>query len=188
MTINPADTTATFDATAAHIFVGSGPYECGMVTSSGSGTCTSSGIQNAPFGGFYSLTRFSNGLAPASSVSGFYVRAASTAALWIWSRQNDVNPSTIFGVVAACYLKPVDLIGPGAHFQQGIGGFNGLGGAPGPVNAAQIAIENRFYGLNWVRPFDWIRNPPTGIIPFPPVLHEGSVTLYPCPAPNGYDC
>jgi hypothetical protein len=188
MTINPVATTATFDPVVNHIFVGSGPWECGQVTGSGSGTCSTSGEQNVPFGGSYTLTRFGISLAPASSVSGFYVRAASTLALWIWSRQNDINPSTIFGVVAFCYLKPVDLTGPCAHFQQGIGAFNSLGGPPAPVNAAQVAIENRFYALNWIRPFDWISNPPIGIAPFPPVLYEGSVTLNPGPCPGGYIC
>jgi Bacterial extracellular solute-binding proteins, family 5 Middle len=188
MTINPADTSAYFDPILNHIFVGSGAWQCGIVTSSGSGICTPIGQQNPSVNGGYTLTRFGKGLSPASSVSGIYFRSSGNAALWIWSGQNDVNPSTIFAEVAACYLRPVDITGSCYHFQQGIGGFNGLGGTPAPVNAAQVAIENRFYGLNWVGPFNWISNPPIGIAPFPPVLYEGDVTLYPCPAPNGYDC
>jgi hypothetical protein len=198
MTVNPTYTTVTFDPIAAHIFVGSGPFQCGVVTSSGSGTCTSSGGQNPTVGGSYTLTRFGKGLAPASSVSGIYFRSSGDAALWIWSQQNDLNPSTIFGLVAACYLKSVDLTGPCAHFQQGIGGFNGLGGTPAPVNAAQVAIENRFYALNWIAPFNWqstvFNMIPLGIVQFPPTLYEGSVTLTPveatlnsCPGPY-YDC
>jgi extracellular solute-binding protein (family 5) len=193
MTVNPTYTTATFDPIAAHTFVGSGPFQCGIVTSSASGTCTSSGGQSPTVGGSFTLTRFGKGLTPASSVSGIYFRSSGDAALWIWSQQNDVNPSTIFGLVAACYLKPVDLTGPCAHFQQGIGGFNGLGGTPGPVNAAQVAIENRFYALNWVAPFNWQSKTPLSIQAFPPVLYEGPATLSPasavgCSSNGGYDC
>jgi Bacterial extracellular solute-binding proteins, family 5 Middle len=192
MTIDPNKTAATYDPISNHIFVGSGPFQCGTVTSSGSGTCTSTGAQNPPTGGSYTLARFGKGLAPASSVSGIYFRSSGNAALHIWSQQNDLNPSTIFGLVAACYLKPVDLTGSCAHFQQGIGGFNGLGGAAAPVNAAQVAIENRFYALNWVAPFNWATAPPLGIASLTGlVLYEGGVTLAPaslvgCPA--GYDC
>jgi hypothetical protein len=58
------------------------------------------------------------------------------------------------------------------------------------VGVSQVAIVNRFFGVNWVAPFDWQTNPPLGIIPFPPVLYEGPITLNPCPIDpvNGYDC
>jgi hypothetical protein len=194
MTINPSDTAATFDPISAHILVGSGPFQCGSVTSSGSGICSSTGGQNPPVGGSYTLTRFGKGLAPASSVSGIFFRSSGNVALHIWSQQNDLNPSTIFGLVAACYLKPVDLTGSCAHFQQGIGGFNGIGGTPAPVNAAQVAIENRFYALNWVTPFNWATAPPLGIASLSGlVLYEGGTTLAPaslvgCSTNAGYDC
>jgi Bacterial extracellular solute-binding proteins, family 5 Middle len=194
MTVNPAYTTPTFDPIASHIFVGSGPFQCGIVTISGSGTCTSTGTQNPPVGGSYTLTRFGKGVAPASSISRAYFRSSGNTALWIWSEQNDLNPSTIFGLVAACYLRPVDLTGPCAHFQQGIGGFNGLGGTPAPVNAGQVAIENRFYALNWVAPFEWTKAPPLGIASLTGlVVYEGGVTLAPaslvgCSSNAGYDC
>jgi hypothetical protein len=194
MTINLADVVATFDPIAAHIFIGSGPMQCGTVTGSGSGACTSNSAENPPISGSYTMTRFGKGLAPASSVSGIFFRSSGNVALWIWSQQNDLNPSTIFGLVAACYLKPVDLTGSCAHFQQGIGGFNGIGGTPAPVNAAQVAIENRFYALNWVTPFNWATAPPLGIWnPSGLVLYEGPTTLNPaslvgCSTNSGYDC
>jgi hypothetical protein len=86
----------------------------------------------------------------------------------------DLNPSTIFGLVASCYNKPVDLSSPCAHFQQGIGNPG-----PAPVGAAQVAIENRFYALNWVAPFNWATAPPLGITPMAPVLYEEGTVLNP---------
>jgi hypothetical protein len=192
MTTNPADTAATFDPIANHIFVGSGPFECGAVTTSGSSSCTTSGTQNPPVGGSYTLTRFGYGLAPASSVNQIYFRSPGNLALWFWSQQNSIIPSTIFLQVALCYNKPVDLTGPCAHWQQGIG----ANGGPIPVGITQVSIVNRFYGLNWVSPFDWQSGPPTGIGQFAPVLYEGSAILNPAssvgcspeyPA-GGYDC
>jgi hypothetical protein len=192
MTVKPVYLSATFDPIANHVFVGSGPWRCGTVSSSGSSMCSTNAAQDPPVGGRYALTRFGSGLSAASSVSQIYFRSSGNLALWIWSEQNDLNPSTIFGIVAACYLKPVDLTGSCAHFQQGIGGFNGLGGTPAPVNAAQVAIENRFYALNWVAPFKWATAPLLGIASLTGlVLYEGGTTLAPaslvgCPA--GYDC
>jgi Bacterial extracellular solute-binding proteins, family 5 Middle len=192
MIVNPANTAASFDPIAGHIFIGSGPFECRQVTNSASGTCSTSGNENPPVGGSYTLTRFGDGLAPASSVNAIYFRSSGNLALWFWSQQNNLNPSTIFLQVALCYGKPVDLTGPCAHWQQGIG----ANGGPSVVGITQVSIVNRFYGLNWVAPFDWQANLPTGIGLFAPVLYEGSATLSPAslvgcspeyPA-GGYDC
>jgi hypothetical protein len=196
MTINPADTTATFDPIANHILVGSGPWTCGTVTTSGSGTCTSTGGQNPPIGSSYTLTRFGKGQAPASSVNGIFFRSSGNLALWIWSQQNDSTPSTVFNSVAACYNKNVDLTGSCAHFQMGIGSTNGIGGAPAKVLSGQVAIENRFYALNWIAPFNWVSSAPTGIASLSGlILYEGPFTLSPASlagctptSPQGYDC
>jgi hypothetical protein len=186
MTVIPADVTATFDPIAAHIFLGSGPYECGVVASTGSGTCTPGGTQNPSVGQAYTLTRFGNGLAPASS--GTYFRSSGNTALWIWTLESG-RPSDFlnFAQVVSCYGQPVNLNGPCGHWQQGIGNP----GTGTVVGVSQVAIINRFYGVNWVAPFDWQTNPPWGIGPFPPVLYEGPVTLNPSSVvgcPSGYDC
>jgi len=187
MTINPADVAATFDPILAHNFVGSGPWQCGTVTSAGSGSCSSSGSMNPPIGGSYTLTRFGNGLAPASSISGIYFRSSGDLALYLWSEQNNSNPLLAFVAVASCYQVAVNLAGACGHFQQGIGN-PGSGTA---VGVSQVSVSSRFYNLNWVEPFNWATNPPTGIGTLPPVLYEGSVTLNPASVagcPNGYDC
>ena len=189
MTINPADTSATFDPISAHIFVGSGAYECGFVTSTGSGQCTPNGTMNPAVGQSYTLTRFGNGFAPASSVSGTYFRSSGNTALWIWSRnKGDTTHDFLnFAQPVACYGQPINLTGPCGHWQQGIGNP----GNGNSVGLSQISIILRFFGVNWVAPYDWQTNPPTGIGPFPPVLYEGSVTLNPSSVvgcPSGYDC
>lgn len=189
MTINPTGTLPTFDPIFSHTLVGSGPWQCGTtVTTSGSGTCTSTGHQNPPPGGSYSLTRFGNGLTPASSVSGIYFRSSGNTALWIWSGMNgDVTHDfLIFAHIAACYGQAVNLAGTCAPLQQGLGNP----GTGHSVQLSQVSIASRFFGVNWVAPFDWRTNPPLGIGLFPPVLYEGTTTLNPCSIDpvNGYDC
>ncbi len=186
MTVNPSHISATFDPIINHIMIGSGPWQCGTVTSSSSGMCSSSGTQNPPVGGGYTLTRFGNGLAPASSVSGIYFRSSGDLALYIWSQQNDQNPIFPLSQVSICYGQPVNPSGPCAHWQQGIGASpNGV------VGINQIGVVALRYGLNWVAPFEWTTSPPLGIGAFPPILYEGSVTLSPASVvgcPSGYDC
>jgi len=186
LTVNPADTAVTFDPIASHIFVGSGPWQCGVVTSTGSGVCTSTGQQDPPLGGSYTLTRFGNGLLPASSLSGIYFRSSGNTALWVWSGMNGdiTHDFLLFAQAVACFGKPFPTPSC-SHWQQGIGNIG-----VGIVSINQIAIEARFFGVNWVAPFDWQTNPPLGIGPFPPVLFEGTVTLNPCSIDpiNGYDC
>ena len=195
MTINPNDVTATFDPIANHIFVGSGAWTCGQVTTSGSGTCTSSGTMNVPPGGSWTLTRFGAGVSTITQ-SNTYFRASSNAALWIWSLQGGASSFTEFVSLEHCYNVAVNLSGSCSHWQQGIGNP----GAGSTVTANQVTIGVRFFGLSWVNggppalPYDWATNPPTGLSPFAPVLYEGSTTLSPSSGiggvgcPNGYDC
>jgi len=183
MTIAPADTAATFDPVSNHIMVGSSGWTCGTVSSSGSGQCTPGGtmVTNS-----WTLTRFGAGVS-ACQQSNCYFRSSSNAALWIWSEQGGANSFLNFEAVASCFLQPVNLSGPCAHWQQGIGNP----GTGSQVTSSQVTIANRFYALNWIAPFDWATNPPIGIAPFPPVLYEGTTTLSPASAvgcPNGYDC
>ncbi len=183
MTINPLDTAATFDPISNHVMVGSSAWTCGTVTSSGSGQCTPGGtmVSNS-----WTLTRFGSGISSCQQ-SNCYFRSSSNAALWIWSEQGGANSFLNFEAVASCFGQAVNLSGPCAHWQQGIGNP----GSGSPVTASQVTIANRFYALNWVAPFDWATNPPTGIAPLPPTLYEGPVTYSPASivgCPSGYDC
>jgi len=164
------------------------------VTSSGSGSCSSSGSQNPPVGGSYVLTRFGKGLAPCSSVSGTYFRSNCNLALYFWSQDNGdiIHDFLNFSVLASCFGRPVTPSAPCAHFQQGIG----ANGGPVSIGLSQVAIVNRFVGVNWVAPFNWASSPPVGILPLNPVLYENTITLNPaglvgCTTPypsGGYDC
>jgi ABC-type transport system substrate-binding protein len=185
MTVNSNEITANFDPIASHIFIGSGPWQCGSGTGLGGPSCSSTGGQNPPVGGSYTLTRFGNGLAPASSTSGLYFRSSGDLALWIWSQENDVNPIAAVSAISLCFGQPVNTTGSCAHWQHGIGASS-----TGIVGINQVsAVELRF-NMNWVSPKEWATNPPLGIGAFPPVLYEGSVTMNPCSidSVNGYDC
>ena len=213
MSINLAQTSAGYDPIINHTLVGSGAWQCGTVTGSGSGVCTSTGGQNPQVGGSYTLTRFGRGFSPASSVSSNYSRSSGTLALYLWSQQTgDFSPHDFlnFAIVASCYGQPAQPLGSAgacAHYQQGIGanGATTAGGTDGcptgsvcgiRVGLSQVAIVNRFVGLNWVAPYNWASSPPIGIVPLPPVLYENTITLNPSsvagcttayPA-GGYDC
>jgi hypothetical protein len=195
MNVNLSQTTAGYDPIVNHTLVGSSGYTCGVVTSAGSSTsCSSTGAMNPPVGGSYVLSRFGKGLAPASSVSGIYFRSNGNLAAYIWSQDTgDITHDFLnFSVVASCFGAAVTSTGPCAHFQRGIG----ANGGPISVGLSQVAIVNRFVGLNWVAPFNWVSSPPVGIIPLPPVLYENTITLNPasiagCTTPyptGGYDC
>ncbi len=179
MTVDPAKIAAAYDPIANRILVGSGPWQCGTVTDLGSGACSSSGTQNPPPGGTYTLTRFGNGLPPASSTSGIYFRSSGDLALYIWSEQNDANPIQPVSAVSICFGQPVNPSGSCAHWQQGIGKS-----ATGVVGINQVSIVELRYNLNWIGPFEWATSPPLGIGALPPVLYEGSVTLNPCNIQN----
>ena len=192
--IDPAKIAAAYDPLANHIMVGSGPWQCGTVTSSGSGNCSSSGAQNPPVGGSYTLTRFGNGLAPASSTTGIYFRSSGDLALYLWTLENDQTPISAVSAVSLCFGQPLNF-GSCAHWQHGIGA-SGPGVSPcaptvsGCVGISQVSAVELRYNLNWVSPKNWATDAPLGIGALPPTLYEGSVTLQPCTIDpvNGYDC
>lgn len=201
--VNPAQTFATYDPINNGILIGSGPWQCG--TGSGTGGlgqgCVvptgSSYFQNPSAGNSYTLQRFGKGFQPASSVSGIYFRSAGNLALWIWSQDNGdfTHDFLNFSVVAACFGRPADPLGstgPCDHFQQGIG----ANGGPMQVGLSQVSIVNRFVGLNWVSPYNWVSGPPTAFASLPVTLYENGMTLNPSSVAGcttaypsgGYDC
>jgi hypothetical protein len=192
---DPNKVTATYDPLANQILIGSGPWVCKSSSGIIGGGCSSTGFMNPPVGGSYTLQRYGQGLSPASSISGVYFRSSGNLALWIWSGQNSAQPLTVFATVAACYGQPPLPLGTTTgcgHFQQGIG----ANGGPKQVDATQVAIENRYYGLNWVSPYGWDPTVLLGIAPMAPILYEGGLVLNPasvagCNAAyptGGYDC
>ena len=196
MNVDPAKISASYNPISNGILIGSGPWQCGDSSGVLGSACTPLGQLNPSLGG-YTLTRFGEGQAPASSLSSIYFRSAGNLALYIWSQNTgDITRDFLdFSVVAACVGKPVDPLGSTnacGHFQQGIG----ANGGPVPVGIIQVAIVNRWVGLNWVSPYNWVVSPPLGIAPPPPVLYEGSATLNPASIAGcsnayplgGYDC
>ena len=191
---NKADQ-ASYDPLLNGILIGSGPWKCDSLdgTTIGSG-CSSTGAMNPPPGGSYVLHRFGKGLLPGSSVSGAYFRSNGNLAAYLWSQDTgDITHDFLnFSVVASCFGTAVTSTGPCAHFQRGIG----ANGGPISVGLSQVAIVNRFVGLNWISPWNWAASPPVGIGLLPPVLYENSITLNPsnvagCTTPypmGGYDC
>jgi hypothetical protein len=194
---DPNKIVATYDPLVNGILIGSGPWVCKSATGVVGAACSSTGFMNPGPGGSYTLQRFGKGIAPGTSTTGAYFRSAGNLALWIWSEQNNISPEIIFSIVAACYGQPVVPLGgvptPSscAHFQQGIG----ASGGPTVVGLNQVSIELRFYGLEWVGPYNWVNTPPIGIASLSPVLYEG-ITLNPASVAGcssaypsgGYDC
>jgi hypothetical protein len=197
LNVDPNKVAASYDPIANGIMIGSGPYECLSGTGILGAGCTSTGNQNPPLGGSYTLTRFGKGIAPGSSVSQDYFRSIGNLALWVWSGMDGDFTHDFILLLGAmrCYGQPAQPLGSTGfcpHLQQGIG----ASGGPSMVGAVQISILNRFVGVGWVSPFIWQSNPPTGIVPFPPALHVETLTLNPasvagCSQPypsGGYDC
>jgi hypothetical protein len=54
------------------------------------------------------------------------------------------------------------------HWTYGIAGTGGTA-----ITSVQVGAVNRFVAVNWVGPFNWNTNPPTGIAALPPVLYDG---------------
>ncbi len=194
MNVNTGQVGTSYDPITSHVLVGSGPFTCGTVTSAGSGSCSSSGTMNPPVGGSYVLSRFGKGLAPGSSISSIYFRSNGNLATYLWSGDTGDGTKDFlnFSVVAGCFGAAVTTAAPCAHFQRGIGAYGG----PVPVGLAQIAIVNRFVGVNWVAPSTWVTTPPFGIVQLNPVLYENIITLNPASVAGcstqyptgGYDC
>src|SRR2546426_1280675 len=214
MAVTNGMSTITFDplssapnnGVATGILIGSSAYECqsagGIV---GGGGCSSTGVQNPPGGGAYTMTRFGcsrvtgNCNAPGANPTSTYFRSAGTLALAIWAGTNgDANhDSVIVGSAAFCFNKAVGTAGC-TQWQRGIGNP----GTGTPVNVAQVSAVIRFsQDGNFISPFNWLpgipaaccpftSNPPVGIQSATPVLFEGTATLNPCSidSVNGYDC
>jgi hypothetical protein len=176
-----------YDPVASGNLIGSGPWMCGLGSSIGGPGCSSSGTQSVPPGGSWTLTRYGTGTIPGGSLN-TYFRSSGNLALWVWSGNRGIFSQDFlnFGsIVGLCFDKPVGTAGC-TVWQHGIGGS----AAGTPVGLAQVSIVQRFVGVSWVAPYDWINSPPQNIAAFPPVLHEGGVTLNPCNIDpvNGYDC
>ncbi len=180
-------------SSASSNFIGSGPWLCTSSTTfppAGSAIgwgCSSTGLEAPPASGSYTLQRFGRGTVPGGSLSGTYFRSSGNLALWVWSQDRGTFSTDFlnFGQVALCFSKAVGTAGC-TVWQHGIGG-SASGTA---IGITQVSIVQRFVGVNWISPYNWVTSPPTGIAAFPPVLYEGSVTLNPCnvDAVNGYDC
>lgn len=182
----------TFDPLAAGILVGSGPWACKSSTGTLGRGCSSTGSSNPPVGGSYTLTRFGTGTVPGGSLNTFF-RSNGNLALWVWSSDTGVFSTDFlnFGVVSLCFGKPIGTVGC-THWQQGIGSPGGSS----IVGLTQVSIVQRFVGVNWVMPYDWVNSAPVGIAPRSPVLYEGTATLNPASVAGcvssyptgGYDC
>ena len=207
MSADPNKLGFTYDPINAGIFIGAGSYKCistGVSTPAGTlgSGCSSTGLQNPPPGGSYTLTRNGLGFAAGSSPQNEYFRSSGALALYWWSGNtgDQVGDPLNFSRIAACVGQPTVPLGQTSgcgHWQQGIG----ANGGPTVVGGIQVSIVLRFFLINWVSPFNLSTNPPTNIASFPPVLYNGgtattSTTLNPanvagCTSPyplGGYDC
>jgi hypothetical protein len=183
--VSSTKSSVTFDPLAAGILIGSGPWMCkNPSTGVIGGGCSSTGSQNPPAGGSYTLTRFGIGTQPGASLNSYF-RSNGDLALDIWSGNTGDSTHDIINIsaVAVCFEKPLGTIGC-THWQKGIG----APGGSSVIGITQVAEVARFFGVSWTSPFAW--NDLTGIAAFPPVLYEGTVTLNPCSIDpiNGYDC
>ncbi len=181
--VDTAKIAPSYDPVASHNLVGSGPWMCGSGSGIGGPSFSSTGTQAVAPGGSWTLTRYGIGTIPGATLQ-TYFRSSSTLALWVWSGDTG-NFSTDFlnfAHASLCFNRN----DPSCNIYE-----HGIGGSGGLVGLLQISIVARFIGVNWVSPFDWRTSPPQNIsLPFPPVLHEGSVTLNPCRIDpvSGYDC
>ncbi len=197
MTVDATKVQPGFDPVAAGILVGSGPWVCRSSAGVVGQGCSSTGSQNPPLGGTYTLQRFGAGTTPGlAGPQSTYFRSSGNLALYIWTGntgRQDTSDFTNFSIVTGpqCYNKPLGTAGC-TRWQQGIGAPNGSA----VIGITQVSEVQRFYQLNWVSPYDWRLSPPTGISAYPPLLYEGTTTLNPASTagctgtyPNaGYDC
>jgi hypothetical protein len=165
-----------YDPIASGTFVGSSSWVCkssGGVVGIG---CSSTGTQSVAPGGTFTLQRYGFGTTPGGSLNAYF-RSSGNLALWTWSGDTgDFNRDFLnFGVVSLCFgqaLLPLGTTTGCGHWQQGIGAPNGHA----TVGLTQVGIVQRFVGVNWVSPYNWISAPPQGIVSFAPVLYEGIST------------
>jgi hypothetical protein len=204
VTFDPVSSTPN-NGVSVGILIGSGPFECQSSSGIVGTGCSSTGTQNPPPGGSYTLTRFGCNRAtgtcnaPGANPTSTYFRSAGTLALYIWTGNNGDtgHDSQNVSDAAFCFNKAVGTAGC-TQWQRGIGNP----GTGTPLNIGQVSAVNRFsQDGNWISPFNWlpgiplaccpfIANPPLGIQSATPVLFEGTNTLNPCSvdAVNGYDC
>ncbi len=186
-----------YDPIANGIFVGTGSWVC----KSGGGTiglgCSSTGTQSVSPGGTFTFQRYGFGTTPGGSLN-TYFRSSGNLALYIWTGDTgDFNHDFLnFGVVSLCFgqsLLPLGTTTGCGHWQQGIGAPTGHS----TVTGIQVGIVQRFVGVNWVSPYDWVSSPPQGIVSFPPSLYDGQsnflqpASAAPCTSAypvGGYDC
>jgi hypothetical protein len=199
--MNISSLTPTVDPLAAGILIGSGPWMCrNLSTGVIGGGCSSTGLQNPPAGGSYTLTRFGAGFPPAGSFTSSYSRSSGFLALWIWTGNtgNLSNDFVNFSQVAFCFDKSLGTTGC-THWQQGIG----APGGSSTIGIRQLAEVAAFFLVNWTSPYTWTGLTDIGVGPAvsldgvpAPVLYEGSAVLNPAsvagcslayPA-GGYDC
>ncbi len=194
---DPLSTTGTANGKTVGFLDGSGPFVCETATLIGGG-CSSTGLQNPPEGGTYTLTRLgctvtSTGTTCATSP---YFRSSTNLALWAWSGMTGSLSGDFLTAskVASCFLKAPGTSGC-THWQQGIGNPNGNGSTTGTIGLLVVTAVTRFFLVNWVAPNTWTDL--TGIGSYPPILYEGSITLSPSSAVGclstfatggGYDC
>jgi hypothetical protein len=204
ITFDPLSSTPN-NGVSPGILIGSGPFECQSSSGVVGTGCSSTGTENPPAGGSYTLTRFGCNRAtgtcnaPGANPTSTYFRSDGTLALYIWAGNNGdvIHDSVIVSSAAFCLNKSVGQTGC-TQWQRGIGNP----GTGTPVNVAQVSAVIRFYqDGNWLSPFNWLPGIPEACCPFmsnppfliqivTPVLVEGTVTLNPCSIDpvNGYDC
>ena len=192
MTADPNKLQPSFDPLAAGILIGSGPWACKSSTGTLGRGCSSSGSQNVGPGGSFTLTRYGTGTPPGGALNVFF-RSSGNLGLWTWTGDTGVFSTDFltFSSVSACFGQPIGAAGC-SRWQQGIGGPTGTG----MIGLTQVSIVQRFVGVNWVSPYDWVSSPPAGMVSPAPVLYEGTSTLNPasvagCTSPyptGGYDC
>jgi hypothetical protein len=159
-----------YDPFSDSVFIGSGPWLCTAPGQRIGGGCSSSGTEIPGVGGSITLRRNSFGTSPGGSQL-TYFRSSGNLALWAYSgdRGNFGTDFLNYGQVTLCFGKPVGTSGC-TVWQHGIGGS----AAGTIVGLSQVSIVQRFDGVNWVAPYDWIASAPQNIATFPPVLYEGA--------------
>ena len=198
MSADPGKLGFTYDPINNNIFIGAGSFKCistGVSTPAGTlgSGCSSTGLQNPPPGGSYTLTRNGLGFAAGQSPQNEYFRSTGALALYLWSGNtgDPVGDPLNFSRLAACVGQPAQQLGQTTgcgHWQQGIGSGGATFTAPNancatsvpagskcgnPIGGIQASIVLRFIFINWVSPFNLSTNPPTNIASFPPVLYNG---------------
>ncbi len=186
----------TYDPIASGTLVGSGPWVCKASDGTIGLACSSTGTESVAPGGTFTLQRYGFGTSPGGSLN-TYFRSSGNLALYIWTGDTgDFNHDFLnFGVVSLCFgqgLLPLGTTTGCGHWQQGIGAPTGHS----TVSGIQVGIVQRFVGVNWVSPYNWVSSPPQGIVSFPPSPYEGTVTLNPASLvgcgsaypSGGYDC